>query len=68
MGNMKYYRVLKIRSVSNVSYNECNNNERVDFHHHAHLDIFLINGQPYTIPSQIPILYWLLILDQSGVI
>jgi hypothetical protein len=50
---------------------QCNNNEQLAFHHHAHLDIF-INGQPFTIPSQIGItdqcFYWLHTHDQSGVI
>ena len=50
---------------------QCNNVEQLVSHIHAHLDIF-INGQPYTIPSQIGItdkcFYWLHTHDESGVI
>jgi hypothetical protein len=51
---------------------QCNSMEQAAFHIHAHLDI-LINGQPYTIPSQIAIIpgkcfYWLHTHDDSGVI
>ena len=50
---------------------QCNSMEQAAFHIHAHLDI-LINGQPYTIPSQIGItgrcFYWLHTHDDSGVI
>ena len=51
---------------------QCNSMEQAAFHIHAHLDIF-INGQPYTIPSQIGIVsdrcfYWLHTHDESGVI
>ena len=51
---------------------QCNNVEQLVFHNHVHLDIF-INGQPFTIPSQIGILpgkcfYWLHTHDESGTI
>ena len=50
---------------------QCNNVEQLVSHIHAHLDIF-INGQPYTIPSQIGItdkcFYWLHTHDESGII
>ena len=51
---------------------QCNSMEQAAFHIHAHLDI-LINGQPYTIPSQIGIVpdrcfYWLHTHDDSGII
>jgi hypothetical protein len=50
---------------------QCNNVEQLVSHIHAHLDIFM-NGQPYTIPSQIGItdkcFYWLHTHDESGVI
>ena len=51
---------------------QCNSAEQLVFHNHAHLDIF-VNGQPYTIPSQIGIIpgkcfYWLHTHDDSGTI
>src|ERR687884_1193185 len=51
---------------------QCNAAEQLVFHNHAHLDIF-INGQPYTIPSQVGIvpakcIYWLHTHDDSGII
>jgi hypothetical protein len=51
---------------------QCNAAEQLVFHNHAHLDLF-INGQPYTIPSQVGIvpgkcIYWLHTHDDSGVI
>jgi hypothetical protein len=51
---------------------QCNAAEQLVFHNHAHLDMF-INGQPYTIPSQVGIvpgkcIYWLHTHDDSGVI
>jgi hypothetical protein len=51
---------------------QCNAVEQLVFHNHAHLDIF-INGQPYTIPSQVGIvpskcIYWLHTHDDSGII
>jgi hypothetical protein len=51
---------------------QCNNVEQLIFHNHVHLDIFL-NGQPYTIPSQIGIIpgkcfYWLHTHEDSGVV
>src|SRR5919199_1771201 len=51
---------------------QCNAAEQLVFHNHAHLDIY-INGQPYTVPSQIGIIpgkciYWLHTHDDSGII
>jgi hypothetical protein len=51
---------------------QCNAAEQLVFHNHAHLDIY-INGQPYTIPSQIGIvpgkcIYWLHTHDDSGIV
>jgi hypothetical protein len=51
---------------------QCNAAEQLVFHNHAHVDIF-INGQPYTVPSQVGILpgkciYWLHTHDDSGII
>ncbi|MFL6362169.1 MAG: hypothetical protein ACJ709_01830, partial [Nitrososphaeraceae archaeon] len=51
---------------------QCNAVEQLVFHNHAHLDIF-INGQPYTVPSQVGIvpskcIYWLHTHDDSGII
>lgn len=51
---------------------QCNTAEQLVFHNHAHLDIF-INGQPYTIPSQVGIvpakcIYWLHTHDDGGII
>jgi hypothetical protein len=51
---------------------QCNSVEQLVFHNHVHLDIF-INGQPFTIPSQIGILpgkcfYWLHTHEDSGII
>jgi hypothetical protein len=51
---------------------QCNVAEQLVFHNHAHLDVF-INGQPYTIPSQVGIvpgkcIYWLHTHDDSGII
>src|ERR687886_84337 len=51
---------------------QCNAAEQLVFHNHAHIDIF-INGQPYTIPSQVGIvpgkcIYWLHTHDDSGII
>jgi hypothetical protein len=58
-------------SASAIDGIQCNNVEQLVSHIHAHLDIF-INGQPYTIPSQIGItdkcFYWLHTHDESGVI
>jgi len=58
-------------SASAIDGIQCNNTEQLVSHIHAHLDIF-INGQPYTIPSQIGItdkcFYWLHTHDESGVI
>src|ERR687887_75579 len=66
----------KVLSGSNAPLSvdgiQCNAIEQLVFHNHAHLDIF-INGQPYTIPSQVGIvpskcIYWLHTHDDSGVI
>jgi hypothetical protein len=67
----------KLLSSSNASAQtidgiQCNAVEQLLFHNHAHLDIF-IDGQPYTVPSQIGIIpgkciYWLHTHDDSGVI
>ena len=66
----------KVLSGSNAPLSvdgiQCNVVEQLVFHNHAHLDIF-INGQPYTIPSQVGIvpgkcIYWLHTHDDSGVI
>jgi hypothetical protein len=50
---------------------ECGAMEQLDFHIHAHLDIF-INGQHSTVPALIGItdkcFYWLHTNDESGVI
>jgi hypothetical protein len=51
---------------------QCNAVEQLVFHNHAHIDIF-IDGQPYSIPSQVGILpgkciYWLHTHDDSGII
>jgi hypothetical protein len=51
---------------------QCNAAEQLVFHNHAHIDIF-IDGQPYSIPSQVGILtgkciYWLHTHDDSGII
>jgi hypothetical protein len=51
---------------------QCNAAEQLVFHNHAHLDIY-INGQPYTIPSQVGIvpgkcIYWLHTHDDTGII
>src|ERR671938_57052 len=51
---------------------QCNAAEQLVFHNHAHLDIF-INGQPYTVPSQVGIvpgkcIYWLHTHDDSGIV
>ena len=51
---------------------QCNASEQLVFHNHAHLDIYM-NGQPYTVPSQIGIvpgncIYWLHTHDDSGII
>ena len=50
---------------------ECGAMEQLDFHIHAHLDIF-INGQHSTVPALIGItdkcFYWLHTHDESGVI
>jgi len=58
-------------SASAIDGIQCNNVEQLVSHIHAHLDIF-INGQPYTIPSQIGItdkcFYWLHTHDESGII
>ncbi|MGB7881908.1 MAG: hypothetical protein WBL44_04230, partial [Nitrososphaeraceae archaeon] len=51
----------------------CNTMEFTTFHIHAHLDI-LVDGRPFTVPSQIGIdpegrcLYWLHTHDDSGII
>jgi len=67
----------KFLSSSNASAQtidgiQCNAIEQLVFHNHAHLDIF-IDGQPYTIPSQVGIIpgkciYWLHTHDDSGII
>ena len=51
---------------------QCNAAEQLVFHNHAHLDIF-INGQPFTVPSQVGIvpgkcIYWLHTHDDSGIV
>ena len=51
---------------------KCEVIEHLNFHIHAHLDIF-INGKPYIVPSQIGIipnkcLYWMHTHDDTGVI
>ena len=51
---------------------QCNAAEQLVSHNHAHLDIY-INGQPYTIPSQVGIvpgkcIYWLHTHDDTGII
>jgi hypothetical protein len=50
----------------------CDTMEHLNFHIHAHLDIF-INAQFYTIPSEIGIIpdkciYWMHTHDDSGII
>jgi hypothetical protein len=50
----------------------CDTMEHLNFHIHAHLDIF-INAQSYTIPSEIGIvankcIYWMHTHDDSGII
>jgi hypothetical protein len=67
----------KFLSSSNASAQtidgiQCNAVEQLVFHNHAHLDIF-IDGQPYTVPSEVGIIpgkciYWLHTHDDSGVI
>src|ERR671932_195529 len=67
----------KFLSSSNASAQtidgiQCNAAEQLVFHNHAHLDIY-INGQPYTIPSQVGIvpgkcIYWLHTHDDTGII
>jgi hypothetical protein len=59
-------------SAQTIDGIQCNAVEQLVFHNHAHLDIF-IDGQPYTVPSQIGIvpgkcIYWLHTHDDSGVI
>jgi hypothetical protein len=59
-------------SAMTVDGIQCNAAEQLVFHKHAHLDIY-INGQPYTVSSQIAIIpskciYWLHIHDDSGII
>jgi uncharacterized C2H2 Zn-finger protein len=51
---------------------QCNSNEQLLFHIHAHLDIYA-NGQPILVPAQIGIIpdkcfYWLHTHDETGVI
>jgi hypothetical protein len=50
----------------------CNSMEHFNFHIHAHLDIF-INGNPYSLPSEIGIIpnqciYWMHTHDDTGII
>jgi hypothetical protein len=50
----------------------CDSMEHFNFHIHAHLDIF-INGNPYSVPSEIGIIpnqciYWMHTHDDSGII
>ena len=59
-------------SAQTIDGIQCNAVEQLVFHNHAHLDIF-IDGQPYTIPSQVGIvpgkcIYWLHTHDDSGII
>lgn len=65
-------RTSNLAAALSIDGIQCNNTEQLVFHNHAHLDIF-VNGQPYTIPSQIGIIpgkcfYWLHTHDESGVI
>ncbi|HEY7227366.1 MAG TPA: hypothetical protein VH481_04510 [Nitrososphaeraceae archaeon] len=51
---------------------KCDGIEQLDFHYHAHLNIF-VNGSPYLIPGGIGIklpdcIYWLHTHDASGLI
>ncbi|HYZ50268.1 MAG TPA: hypothetical protein VE593_05220 [Nitrososphaeraceae archaeon] len=59
-------------SAQTIDGIQCNAVEQLVFHNHAHLDIF-IDGQPYTVPSQVGIvpgkcIYWLHTHDDSGII
>ena len=59
-------------SAQTIDGIQCNAVEQLVFHNHAHLDIF-IDGQPYTVPSQVGIMpgkciYWVHTHDDSGVI
>jgi hypothetical protein len=56
-------------SINGIS---CDSVEHFNFHIHAHLDIF-INGNPYSVPSEIGIvpnqcIYWLHTHDETGII
>jgi hypothetical protein len=51
---------------------QCNPSEKFVLHNHVHIDTF-INGQRYTVPSQVGIIperciYWLHTHDDSGII
>src|SRR5919199_4759716 len=59
-------------SAQTIDGIQCNAVEQLVFHNHAHLDIF-IDGQPYTVPSQVGIvpgkcIYWLHTHDDSGIV
>ena len=68
-----------LTSASSVNNNaptvngiSCDSTEHFNFHIHAHIDIF-INGNPYSVPSEIGIIpnqciYWLHTHDDSGII
>jgi hypothetical protein len=45
---------LKANAAPTIDGIQCNPSEKFVLHNHAHIDIF-INGQPYTIPSQVDI-------------
>ena len=69
-----YYSVRSNTSASALTVDgiQCNTNEQLLFHKHAHLDIF-VNGQLIYIPPQIGIIpdkciYWLHTHDEKGII
>jgi hypothetical protein len=63
---------LQASAVPTIDGIQCNPSEKFVLHNHVHIDTF-INGQRYTVPSQIGIIperciYWLHTHDDSGII